>query len=365
MLKLVVSTDTKAIAVLVACLILTGCTELLKPVGAPPPSNGDVTLLANASVPASNVSSPGIPAAQDTEPVQNATQRIYRPDGAYPVIVDVSGSLQNPAWSPTGTQLLFTRFRKGYNAEPADLFITGLENWSVRLLVSDGSGNVNLPGSSWHAATGKIVFSSSREPHDEIYITSGNSSPGEEAMITSRDDMVAYEPSLSPDGQWVVFESHELDMEGNGVITKYKADGTAGYEALTSSAEDSRQPNWSPAGELIVYQKFSGGQWDVWVMDTNGGNKRRVTSGDGDKTDASFSPDGKRIVYSSDEGGSEFANLFIIPVSGGNPIRVTDYDGYDGAPSWSPDGRSIAFESYPGDPDDSEGTSLWIINVSK
>ena len=70
------------------------------------------------------------------------------------------------------------------------------------------------------------------------------------------------------------------------------------------------------------------------------------------------------IVFSSDEGRLEFANLFIIPVSGGNSTRITFYNGYDGAPSWSPDGTKVAFESYQGDPDDSAGTTLWIIEIS-
>ena len=101
----------------------------------------------------------------------------------------------------------------------------------------------------------------------------------------------------------------------------------------------------------------------MWVMNADGTNHRKITSGAGDKTDASFSPDGQWIVYSSDEEGNESANLFIIPVSGGNPIRVTHYDGYDGAPSWSPDGNKIAFESYAGDPEGSGGTTLWVIDV--
>jgi TolB protein len=50
-------------------------------------------------------------------------------------------------------------------------------------------------------------------------------------------------------------------------------------------------------------------------------------------------------------------------MSGGNAARTTHYEGYDSAPSWSPDGNKIAFESYPGDPDDSSGTSLLIIDV--
>jgi TolB protein len=166
-----------------------------------------------------------------------------------------------------------------------------------------------------------------------------------------------------PYGAWVVFESHPLDVENNGVITRYKVDGSGEYEALTAASDDARQPNWSPAGDLILYQQFANGQWDIWVMAPDGADKRQVTNGPGDKTDAAFSPDGRFIVYSSDAGRLAFANLFTLPVSGGAPTQLTHYDGYDGAPSWSPDGSWIAFESSPGDPDEG-GTTLWLTAVS-
>jgi len=299
----------------------------------------------------------------EQESINKRSPFLYRADGALELEISLNGSLQNPAWSPDAGSLLFTRFRNGYNAEPADLLIIDLGDNSTKTLVSDGSGNVNLPGSSWNAATHKIVFSSTRDPHDEIFIIDEDGIPGDEAKITDRENFVAYEPSFSSDGEWVVFESHQLNVEGDGVITKYEVDGTGSYQMLTDIQEDCRQPNWSPAGDLILYQKLANGQWDIWITNTDGTNHQKITSGSGNKTDASFSPDGQWIVYSSDEGGLEFANLFIIKVSGGNPIRVTNYNGYDGAPSWSPDGRKIAFESYPGDPDDTSGTTLWIIDA--
>jgi TolB protein len=286
-----------------------------------------------------------------------------RNDGATQISLPTPGSLQNPAWSPDSDELLFTQFKNGYNEEPADLHIINLDTAVVRLLVSDGSGNVNLPGSAWNAATQLIVFSSSREPHDEIFVIDDGGWPGEEQRVTSRGGFMAYEPSFSPDGQWIVFESHVVDMDDNGVITKCKADGSGGYVVLTDSDDDCRQPNWAHQGDHIVYQRLANGQWDLWVMDTDGANKRQITSGTGDKTDASFSPDGTRVVYSSDEDELEFANLFIIPVTGGASTRITNYTGYDGAPSWSPDGKQIVFESYPGDPDGSPGTSLWVIDA--
>ena len=289
---------------------------------------------------------------------------IYREDGAQQVKISVEeGSWQNPAWSPDGKALMVTKFQGGYNTGPADLYVVNIPSGGTRTLVLDGGDNVNLPGSAWNPLTGQIVFSSSREPHDEIYLIDEDGIPGEERRVTNRVDRMAYEPSLSPDGEWVVFESHEVDVEDNGVIVKYRIDGSMPYQDLTSPNEDCRQPNWSPARDEILYQKFSDGQWNIWVMDSDGIGHHQVTRGTGDKTDSSFSPDGHWIVYSAEQPGLAFANIFITSIADGDTVQVTHFDGYDGAPSWSPDGKQIAFESCPGDPDDSSGTTVWIIDV--
>lgn len=277
--------------------------------------------------------------------------------------IPVEGSLQNPAWSPDGGSILFTRFRSGYNRGPADLFVYDLSSGEVRILVSDGSDNVNLPGSSWDGATDRIVFSSSRAPHDEIYVIAASGKPGDETRATGRADTVAYEPVFSADGAWILFESHPLDVEESGIITTYSLEGAGPYRALSPPDADSRQPNASPDGRFIVYQALFDRQWDLWLVSWDGSDRRRLTAGPGDKTDASFSPDGARIVYSAGGPDIEFANLFTVPVSGGEPQLLTCNGSYDGAPSWSPDGSRIVFESTPGDPDDSVGATLWMVDV--
>jgi TolB protein len=294
---------------------------------------------------------------------ESDNNNISRNDKGISLNISLSGSLQNPAFSPDGNSIVFTRFRNGYNAEPADLFIYNLQSGETTTLVSDGSGNVNLPGSTWNGFINSIVFSSSRDPHDEIYLIQEGGTIGSEIKITNRIDSVAYEPSISPNGQWIVFESHKLDVENNGIITKLKIDGGSSYIRLTSSTDDCRQPNWSPNGDKILYQKFEAGQWDIWIMDTNGTNKSKVTSGAGDKTDACFTQDGQYIIFSSDF-ELDLANIYRIPVTGGTPERLSNYGGYDGAPSISSDGTKIVFESCSGDPDDSKGTILIILDLN-
>ncbi len=100
------------------------------------------------------------------------------------------------------------------------------------------------------------------------------------------------------------------------------------------------------------------------MMNTDGTEKVKITNFEGSKTDAVFSYDGKYIIFSSENKSTKLANIYKVSVSGGNPVRLTNYDGYDGAPSISPDGTKLIFESSSNEPDKSDGTSLWLLNLS-
>ncbi len=283
-----------------------------------------------------------------------------RTDGAYRLDMDLTGSLQNPAFCPDGSSIVFTRFRDGYNEGVSDLFIYNLETEQLSTLLSDDVGHVNLPGSSWNEAIHSVVFASSIDPHDEIFLISDTGQSGEQVQVTDRKDKQSFEPTFSPDGQWIVFESHDIDVEGEGLITKFKVDKGSGYIDLSTQGDDCRQPNWSPVGDRILYQKKQGAKWGIWTVDTDGQDAVMVTDPLQSATDAVFSFDGQWIIYSGENGDAAISNIYKVPADGGHAVQITEFRGYDGAPSISPDGDVLAFESSDDDPDGSEGTSIWV-----
>ncbi|QLE75396.1 hypothetical protein FGW37_30845 [Streptomyces rectiverticillatus] len=291
-------------------------------------------------------------------------------------------SAQNPAFSPDGGSVLFTLFAGGYNDGAAALRVLslrgGAQSRPSTLLDEADRAAVNLPGSSWHPSAG-VTFASDREGgRDEVWVMPPGG--GRPARVTEHGGDSGYlEPSFSPDGSWIAFQESRESREGAeggtaeepadggsalGSLWKVRRDGSGRARLLDGPATgtDNRQPNWSPKGDRLVFQRRERGShdWALYVMNADGGGLRRLTGGAGEHTDPSWSPGGRQVVFSSTAGGLEVPQIFVIPVDGGRPVRVTRNDGsYDGAPSWSPDGRWIAFESHPGDED--RPTALWRI----
>src|SRR6185437_4472699 len=86
-------------------------------------------------------------------------------------------------------------------------------------------------------------------------------------------------------------------------------------------------------GDSLVFTA----EGDLWMVDAAGGVARRLTSGQGEETNATISPDGKTIAFvGSYEGPAEIYN---VPMSGGVPVRRT-WGG--GLPvGWTPDGKLL------------------------
>jgi tricorn protease len=82
---------------------------------------------------------------------------------------------------------------------------------------------------------------------------------------------------------------------------------------------------------------------DLWVVSREGGEARRLTSGQGLEYDPHFSPDGRHIAFTAEYDGN--LDVYVIPASGGEPRRLTYHPGVDVALGWTPDGTRILFRS--------------------
>lgn len=109
--------------------------------------------------------------------------------------------------------------------------------------------------------------------------------------------------------------------------------------AQQNSAYFLTEPTLSPDGQKIVFVYEN----DLWQVNTNGGVASRLTAMDGSESNPRFSPDGKWIAFSSEQNGN--ADVYLLPVEGGEITQLTYHDANDYVDGWSWDSETINFSS--------------------
>jgi TolB protein len=115
-------------------------------------------------------------------------------------------------------------------------------------------------------------------------------------------------------------------------------------------------PAWSPDGSRIAFvRRYDGRREAVFVMNADGGGKRRVTSYPGGRglVALSWSPDGERIAFVRNE------SIWVVNAEGTAPRRLIRNAGL---PAWSPDGSKILFVGQRGGQGSS--TEIWVANAN-
>jgi Tol biopolymer transport system component len=174
--------------------------------------------------------------------------------------------------------------------------------------------------------------------------------------------------SWSPDGRQAILQA---SIDGVSTVVRLTIgpdNKQADAVQLTADVKaDSVLPVWSPDGKMVAFQsKRDGGQYQLFVMDADGNNKRRLSDGTGYAGQPAWSKDGKTIAFIAGKDATPGAvrELFVVPTSGGPPTQITQLNSSLGTPTWSPDSRTIAFLQILGEQDykllivDADGNNL-------
>jgi TolB protein len=149
-----------------------------------------------------------------------------------------------------------------------------------------------------------------------------------------------YDPSWSADGRRIAFVS---ERDGNPEIYSISVDPfNPDLKRLTDNPGVDRHPDWSSKGRIAFTSDRSGNK-EIWVMDTDGGNKIRLTNSDSSEYDPAWSPDGNRIAFVGEKDGNP--EIYLMDENGANVVRLTNNPSADVQPTWSPNGMWVGFAS--------------------
>lgn len=130
------------------------------------------------------------------------------------------------------------------------------------------------------------------------------------------------------------------NRDGNWEIYVINQDGSQ-LKRLTSNTFPDDQPRFSPDGNKIVFRSDRSGNQDIYIMNADGSEQNRLTIDPAKDSEPAFSPDGSRVVFASKRDGDW--RIYLMNADGSQQRRLSDING--GGPRYSPDGKRIAFSS--------------------
>jgi Tol biopolymer transport system component len=230
-------------------------------------------------------------------------------DAARVVYLDPRRNVLAPQWSPDGETIIFgvgvfNAFFNGFNGlflKPEDRAEGGAQ---IAVIHPDGTGFREL-------TTG---------PNNSAF------------------------PSMAPDGRRFVYRS--FGPQGDGL--KVMEIATGAVKTLTSGYDNF--PLWSPRGDLIMFSRFSEGDYEIATIKPDGTGIKRLSHARGNDAHQGWSPDGEHIVFASSRMGFKdemtytdapqpYGELFVMRADGTEVQQLTDNQWEDGTPAWQPAGR--------------------------
>jgi Tol biopolymer transport system component len=264
-------------------------------------------------------------------------------DGGEPVEVTNDPAMDwNPVWAPDGNYLYFVSDRAG-----------SMNLW--RVPIEEQTGKVLGPPEAVTTPSPYVShLSFSRDGHRMVYVSmirSGNLrrvafDPVKETVIgqpilITEWSRLALVPDLSPDGEWLTFDTQTDKQEDIFVV---KRDGT-GLRQLTDDSYRDRAPRWSPDGKRIAFFSDRSGKWQVWMIRADGSGLQQITYDPDGITNPIWSPDGTHLalrkvssnhssIMEVEKSWQEQSPQTLSPMNAlGELLAVW---------SWSPDGRKLA-----------------------
>jgi TolB protein len=188
---------------------------------------------------------------------------------------------------------------------------------------------------AWSPDGKRIAFASNRDKHStadgpEIYIANSNGANMIRVLPRSTrgiDTSPVWNPAT---GRELAFVS---DRSGSQQIYRINDDGT-NLRRIIDDGGDAVNPSWSPVGSFLAFawKKSGNSRFDIYLHDLATGRNSQLTRNGSDNEKPTWSPDGKHIAFESNQTGT--LQIYSMLADGSKPRQLTR-TGINKAPAWS------------------------------
>ncbi|GAB2995467.1 amidohydrolase family protein [Psychrosphaera aestuarii] len=227
-------------------------------------------------------------------------------------------------WTPNSKNIVFWSNGKFQSIDVKDKKVTAIPfnvavekqvQKAIRVAVEVAPDTVQVKQTRWAtmSPTGdRIVY----QALGKLYIRDVKS--GKTKRLTKQNDHDEFYPSFSRDGKYIAYTT--WNDEKLGSVRVVKARGGKG-KVISTEPGHYMQPRFSPDGEKVVFNRFTGGyltspEWSmepgVYVADIDGDKMKRVIKSGGD---AHFGADNDKIFYTSYQSGSYGTKRKLVEVN--------------------------------------------------
>lgn len=114
----------------------------------------------------------------------------------------------------------------------------------------------------------------------------------------------------------------------------------------------------------IAYSSSDSGDREIYLTNTEGKTKIKITNNPGADGYPDWSPDGKRIAFYAKYDNGKTWSMHTMNKDGTDRKRLThEKNKWDSSPTWSPDGEKIAFAREYSDSEGNWQEEVWIMNA--
>jgi TolB protein len=240
------------------------------------------------------------------DPTKNSHEVLMIPaSGGAPTLVLDQAS--QPAVSPDGLSIAFHSWQSDRLGILVAPLAGGAREVPMRMTY------VEDVRPSWAPDSKRLVFGSNRHGDRKwrVYVT------WIEGRDEAQDIVYGESPDWSPVADRIVYRGCGPQCQVWGL---YLTDSQGSWEELLLADPSATAPAWSPDGQSIAFMSSRDGNWELYLVASNGLGLRRLIANPGQDGAPVWSPDSKWIAFLSHRGGTW--GIYVIPAQSGQEPRL-------------------------------------------